>query len=123
MANAACHPNKRVVAYGFCNECFHTWVSKRRPSELHGLTIDTAVQMMRAQKNACYLCGYEFLLRMPILEHDHFTKRARGWACQPCNQTIAAANGSPHLLRWMADRLENPPGGEFFDDEQTTEGS
>lgn len=113
--NAACHPERTVVAYGFCVECFKTWVSKRRPSELHGLTIDQACEMMALQEGACYLCGYAFLLRMPILEHNHFTKRARGWSCQPCNQSIAAANGSPHLLRDMATRLEHPPGDAFFE--------
>ena len=117
MANAVCeHHTSPVVAYGFCVLCFRTWVEKRRPSELHGLTIDDAVEMMMDQGNACYLCGYEFLLRMPILEHDHFTRRARGWACQPCNQTISAANGSPHLLRAMANRLENPPGSKYADE-------
>lgn len=118
MALASCqHSRKKVVAYGFCVDCFKTWVSKRRPSELHGLTIDQACEMMADQGNSCYLCGYEFNLRMPILEHDHFSRRARGWACQPCNQSIAAANGSPILLRRMADNLEQPPGNKFFDED------
>lgn len=118
VAKAACHPTKRVIAYGFCIGCFTTWVQKRRPSELHGLTVDQAVDMMVRQGNACYLCTYEFNLRMPILEHDHFLKQARGWACTPCNQSIAAANGSPHLLRNMADNLEHPPGSIYFGEDK-----
>jgi len=118
MALAVCkHPRRKVTAYGLCVDCFRTWVAKRRPSELHGLTIDQAVEMMERQDNSCYLCSYEFLLKMPVLEHDHFTKRARGWAHETCNRNIAAANGSPVLLRRMADNLENPPGDHFFQED------
>lgn len=122
MALAVCkHPRKKVVAYGFCEACFKTWVAKRRPSELHGLTIDQAVEMMLVQNKECYLCQFAFGLSMPYLEHDHFTRKARGWACNRCNQSIAAANGSPYLLRRMADNLETPPGSKFFVDEQVPE--
>lgn len=109
MEKAACHPERELVAYGYCRECFTLWLSKRKPSERYGLSVEEAVKLMDYQENRCYLCGYAFGTDLPCIDHSHLTGSVRGFSHKKCNSLIAFGMDSPALIRQIADRLENPP--------------
>ena len=51
----------------------------------------------------CELCGKEGRI---CLDHDHETRRVRGFLCNSCNTAIGYAQDDANLLRKMADYLE-----------------
>ena len=109
MAAAPCHPRKKLVAYGYCIDCFRKWLSNRKPSERYGMSVDTAVALMELQDAKCYLCGYEFGTDVPVIDHNHLSRAPRGFAHKKCNSLIAFGMDNPRLIRQIADNLEQPP--------------
>jgi len=109
MEMAPCHSDKPLVAYGYCMDCFETWLSKRKPSERYGLSVEDAVALMKYQECKCYLCGYLFGTDMPVIDHDHLSGNPRGFAHKKCNSLIAFGMDSPDLIRKVAANLETPP--------------
>ncbi len=56
----------------------------------------------------CGILGIE-LKKGLSLDHDHKTGLFRGWICMSCNIALGMARDNPHILRSLADYLENCP--------------
>lgn len=108
MAAAPCHPRKKLVANGYCLDCLYRWYDKRKPSERYGMTTQEVIDLVVFQNYKCGLCGYDFGMDQPVIDHNHLTGTPRSIAHRKCNSLIAWAMDSPRLLREIADRLESP---------------
>ena len=54
----------------------------------------------------CEVCGEPPKFKVLHLDHDHKTKKFRGWLCHHCNTSLGQMKDSPELLRKLADYLE-----------------
>jgi hypothetical protein len=54
----------------------------------------------------CEVCGEPPKFNVLHLDHDHKTKKFRGWLCHHCNTSLGQMKDSPATLRALADYLE-----------------
>ena len=70
--------NLDAVLQGFCREC------KRNDNNIrHNLKQNTPLPF----EGKCYICK-KIPIKKLSLDHDHVTKKARGWLCHHCNILI-----------------------------------
>ncbi|UXE03312.1 endonuclease VII [Gordonia phage SummitAcademy] len=74
----------------------------RRFARLYG--IDPEKVLALPNPVFCLICGADFDLdHPPCLDHDHGTKRLRGWLCNRCNAGIAMFDDEPDRLMNAAE--------------------
>jgi Recombination endonuclease VII len=81
--------------------------SAREKARKYGVSEEEQSRMLAQQKGRCAACGD---LPAPgyrlCLDHDHVTKKVRGFLCLGCNIAEGGAKGSPLRLRKLALYLE-----------------
>lgn len=69
----------------------------------YGLTMEDYNNMLKAQNNACAICGginnTEIYIRRPLfIDHNHNTNQIRGLLCDRCNFLIGNARENINIL-------------------------
>lgn len=77
----------------------------------YGLSTDKLQAIFKKQDRRCAICGVKQQL---VLDHDHATKKARGYLCRRCNILLAGFD-NPKLAERIRDYLDNPPATEFYE--------
>ncbi len=78
----------------------------------YGITFAGAKALLAEQGGACKICARPLTYEgtkgrdLPVLDHDHSTKKLRGVLCTPCNLMLGYAKDSPAVLRIAANYLE-----------------
>ena len=77
-----------------------------------GITVDQYEQMLENQNNSCAICNKEARAEGKSLavDHDHATGEIRGLLCSYCNYKLVGRHRDPHLLRKIADYIEQGTG-------------
>lgn len=74
----------------------------RRMKWQYGLTVEQIAEMAGER---CRICGREYL-GVPVVDHDHETKRVRGVICRRCNAALGLMGDNPVLVRSLANYIE-----------------
>ena len=91
---------------GHCKECFNTkqlipsWKANNAAVRL-GISKKT----ITLPTGVCDCCGKHVPLPQLHCDHDHVTKKFRGWCCRGCNTGVDIID-DPTMLRRRADYLE-----------------
>lgn len=75
-----------------------------------GLSQEILAAALKRLNGHCSLCGKKIYL---ILDHDHKTKKARGYICQRCN-ILVAGHENKQLNVKIEQYLDKPPLSEFY---------
>ncbi len=76
----------------------------------YGLSIDNLRTGLKESNGRCAICDRKQYL---VLDHDHKTKRARGYICRGCNNRLAGLDDKKFMT--AATRyLKNPPLEQFY---------
>lgn len=82
-------------------------VKRRNVKRDYGITLEDYNALRAAQNNKCAACGAH---NPTHLDHDHVTKKLRGFLCHGCNCAAGFAKDNPARLRLLADYLERTNG-------------
>jgi hypothetical protein len=89
-------PNARR---SFCNTC----ENRRREASRVRRGIPQRPRRVPPPGQVCEVCGATDNLRW---DHDHATRKFRGWLCHGCNCALGFARDNPATLRGLAAYLE-----------------
>lgn len=76
----------------------------------YGLSAEILQTVRNKLNRHCSLCGKKSYL---ILDHNHKTKKARGFICKGCNMRIAGLDDEQFRAKALA-YLNNPPLQQFY---------
>jgi hypothetical protein len=131
------HPNKPQECRSMCAGCYKRWLFAVNPSakvkaalrggvtgkrrdrdtELkrkYGIDLDEYIAMTEHQEGLCYVCGEAPTERKPLAtDHNHKTGKVRKLLCDRCNRTLGQVKDSAHLLRCLANYLDEHECVEF----------
>lgn len=71
----------------------------------YGLTTQQQAELYQQQDKQCAICDR---IRFLVLDHDHKTKKARGYLCRGCNTKLAGIDDIDFMGR-ARKYLDNPP--------------
>lgn len=71
----------------------------------YGLTKDSYLAMVEAQKGCCAVCGFQPQKGRLVVDHSHRTARVRGLLCTGCNSAIGKLGDTSQLLMRAVDYL------------------
>ena len=86
----------------------------------YGITLSDIKNMLRLQKNQCFICRKNFKIKKDLLfyinktkrqlkpycvDHDHKSKQVRGLLCHSCNSMLGQSKDSPEILNAGAKYL------------------
>lgn len=77
----------------------------------YGISADNLRTLLKELNGRCPLCGKKQYL---VLDHDHETKRARGYVCRGCNNRLAGLDDEKFMAA-ATEYLKNPPLEKFYE--------
>ena len=83
----------------------HGLDKRKRLQKIYGLSTQEYEQLKEKCKGKCSLCGQHSDLE---LDHDHKTKRIRGFVCRKCNLLLGLLEDNGLSLEQIATYLDKP---------------
>jgi hypothetical protein len=81
----------------------HAW----RRMNLYGLSSEAYYTLLGEQGGACAVCGSDdWLTRVPHVDHNHITGRARGIVCRKCNLALGMIDDDVNIAKSLVKYLE-----------------
>ena len=77
----------------------------------HGLSPAQQRELLQQQQGQCAICSCE--MKPPALDHDHATRKARGYVCYRCNSMLPTLDDKQWMTKAQA-YLDNPPAKRFY---------
>ena len=75
----------------------------------HGYTIEQQRILYGQQQGRCAICSRALFL---VLDHNHITRKVRGFLCRGCNTKLAGLDDAEFMGR-ARDYLDNPPANKL----------
>ena len=103
-------PGRRIP---YCNECYPLIKRERKTARNirdkvgrrleQRMSVQQYEEMLKAQGNTCAICGRDGNKWRLILDHDHITKKPRGFLCISCNVKIGKLENG---IIWVLDDFD-----------------
>lgn len=77
----------------------------------YGLTVKQQAELYKQQGKRCAICDK---IRFLVLDHNHKTKKARGYLCRGCNTKLSGFD-NPEFADKAREYLNNPPANNLSD--------
>lgn len=76
----------------------------------YSISADNLRTILKELNGRCPLCGKKQYL---VLDHNHKTKKARGYICRGCNNRLAGLDDEKFMTA-ATEYLKNPPLEQFY---------